>query len=254
MWGCPSNDWVKRCRTSGAGALALFGILACPPAYAEPERPQAEFFTGFEASDNYASGYVGGGYAFGKGLYEESFRLRAVGSFGRYHYDGSLQVDNVWTPITFDGDASFAAALIGYEFHRGRLITKLFAGIEAVDQHITPFDPNNAVQGSELGARFLAENWIDLSPVLYLSVDAAYGTAFQDYWSRARLGYRLRPKLSAGLEGGALGNEEYSAGRAGSFVRFDLLDTELTLAGGFTGNYLLDDPSGYVSLAVHRAF
>lgn len=47
-----------------------------------------------------------------------------------------------------------------------------------------------------------------------------------------------RPKLSAGLEGGALGNEEYSAGRAGGFVRFDLLDTELTLAGGFTGNYL----------------
>jgi len=70
------------------------------------------------------------------------------------------------------------------EFHRGRLITKLFAGIEAVDQHIAPFDPNNAIQGSELGARFLAENWIDLSAAFYLSVDAAYGTAFQDYWSR----------------------------------------------------------------------
>src|SRR4026209_3001147 len=47
------------------------------PALAEFESPKSEYFTGFEASDNYASGYVGAGYPLGKaGLYEPGFRLR----------------------------------------------------------------------------------------------------------------------------------------------------------------------------------
>ena len=45
------------------------------------------------------------------------------------------------------------------------------------------------------------------------------------------------------LEGGALGNEEYNAGRGGGFVRADLRAVEVTLSGGFTGNYLEDEPS-----------
>ena len=147
------------------------------------------FFTGFEASDNYASGYVGGGYAFGKGLYEKGLRLRAVGSFGRYHYDGTLLTDGVYVPTHFNGEAAFAAALVGYQFNPGKVIIKLFAGIEAEDQRITPPDPNNSVQGSEIGLRLQAETWFDISPRLFLSADAAYGTAFQEYCSLARLGF-----------------------------------------------------------------
>ena len=144
--------------------------------------------------------------------------------------------------------------LLGYQFRPGRLIVKLFAGIEAEDQHIVPHDPNNSVQGSELGLRLQAETWLDISPSLFLSADAAYGTAFQEYCSLARLGLRVRPRLSLGLEGGALGNEEYDAGRAGGFVRLNLRDTEVTVSGGFTGNYLEETPSGYVALGVYRTF
>ena len=44
------------------------------------------------------------------------------------------------------------------------------------------------------------------------------------------------------------------AGKGGGFVRLNLRDTEFTLSGGFTGNYLLDDPSSYVALGVYRTF
>ena len=81
------------------------GLLPTPGALADPEVPRIEFFTGFESS--YTSAYVGGGYAFGKGFHQESLRLRAVGSLGRYHYDSSLESDGVWVPTRFDGDASF---------------------------------------------------------------------------------------------------------------------------------------------------
>ena len=60
-------------------AVVLLAMLA-GPVRAEPDAPHTEMFTGFETSDNYTSGYVGGGYAFGKGLYDAGFRLRAVGA------------------------------------------------------------------------------------------------------------------------------------------------------------------------------
>jgi hypothetical protein len=68
------------------------------------------------------------------------------------------------------------------------------------------------------------------------------------------MGFRARPRFALGLEGEAIGNEEYDAGRAGGFLRMNFRDTEFTLSGGFTGNYLEDDPSGYVALGIYRSF
>ena len=146
------------------------------------------------------------------------------------------------------------AALAGYEFHFGRAITKVFAGVEAVDSADQSPRSKQLRAGKRGRLARRRRDWIDLSPTWHLSADAAYGTAFQEYWSLARIGYRLKPRLSVGVEGGALGNQEYDAGRAGAFARFYLLDTEMTLASGFTGNYLEDEPSGYLSLGVRRAF
>ena len=64
----------------------------------------------------------------------------------------------------------------------------------------------------------------------------------------------MTPRLSLGIEGGALGNEEYDAGRGGAFTRIYFRNTEITVSGGFTGNYIKDDPSGYVSVGVYRSF
>ncbi len=234
--------------------MSLLLCLIASPALAQSSQPKSEIFTGFEVSDNYASVYVGAGTALGKGLYEPGFRLRAVGSFGRYHYDGALLTDGDYVPTTFEGEDAFLAALAGYQFREGAVIVKLFAGIEAEDQHISPHDPNNAVQGSELGLRLAAETWVDVSPKLFVSADASYGTAFQEYCALARVGFRMRPRLALGVEGGALGNEEYNAGKDGGFVRMNFSDTEITLSGGFTGNYLEDEPSSYVALGVYRTF
>jgi hypothetical protein len=83
----------------------LLGLcLSAAEALADPDQPRTEYFTGFEVSDNYASGYVGAGYAFGKAGYAApGFRLRAVGAYGRYHYRGSLFLDAAAQPTTFDG-------------------------------------------------------------------------------------------------------------------------------------------------------
>ena len=89
LWGAVSKRVAAGLR-AGVVSLALAINLAPPRACAESEAPRNEFFTGFEASDNYASAYLGGGYAFGKGFYAPGWRLRSVASYGRYRYDGTL--------------------------------------------------------------------------------------------------------------------------------------------------------------------
>jgi len=103
-------------RVSGVLSLALAIYLVPHGACAQSDAPRNEFFASFEVSDNYASAYLGGGYAFGKGLYAPGWRLRSVASYGRYRYDGTLPVgadsDNAATE--FDGEEYFGSALVGY--------------------------------------------------------------------------------------------------------------------------------------------
>jgi hypothetical protein len=239
-------------RACGAMAVvALLASLTTPSQGQADPGPNSEIFTGLDATDNATSGYLGFGYAFGKGLYQSGWRLRAVGSLGAYDYQGTIFGEG---PTTFDGKASFGAAMLGYQLRADTLFLKVFAGVEGEDQDISPRDPDNAVQGTAVGARFVAEAWYEFSPHWFASADASYGTAFQQYWSRGRLGRRVGSRLSLGVEGGALGNEEYDAGRGGAFAKFNLRRLEVTIAGGFSGNYLEDEPSGYVSLGVYRAF
>ena len=191
-------------RASGMLLLAAVLLAGWPgPVRGDSAPPQWEMFSGFEASNNYASGYVGGGYAFAN-LYAPGWQVRAVGACGRYQYDGTLFDGSDYRDTTFDGQVGFAAALIGYQLQHRTVTVKLFAGIEAEDQRIVPHDPNNAVQGTEIGLRLVAETWYDISSRWFVSAYASYGTAFQEYWSQARIGFRVHPKLSLGLEGGAL--------------------------------------------------
>jgi hypothetical protein len=81
--------------------------------------------------------------------------------------------------------------------------------------------PTTRCRGARWVLRLQQETWLDISPRFYLSADASYGTAFQEYCALPRLGFRATHRFALGLEGGALGNEEYDAGRAGGFLRLN---------------------------------
>lgn len=259
--GVARGDRAKLARAKKAfGRLAMwrwFFILTIAfstTALAGDEGDRWEVFSGLETSNNATSTYLGGGYAFGDGLDAPGFRVRAVGALGHYDYDGTLFNGSRDVSTNFDGDVSFLAALAGYQFHPGKTILKAFAGVEVIDNDIDPFDPNNSVQGTEIGVRVALELWRDISDRWFVSADGVYGSAFQDYFQLTRLGFRLNSWLSLGLEGGVLGNQEYDAGRGGGFARVKFREIEATLSGGFTGDYLLSDPSGYAALSAYRRF
>jgi Cellulose biosynthesis protein BcsS len=76
-----------------------------------------------------------------------------------------------------------------------------------------------------------------------LSARQDFTSAFQEYWALTRLCYRRGERLSLGLGGGVVDNEEYDAKRCGGFARVNFHAMEVSLSSGFTGNYLEDDPS-----------
>ena len=144
---------VRRTREAARITVLGAGLLLASLVSAAAQDPRSEIFTGLEASNNAITGYLGAGYAFGKGLYERGWRVRAVGALGRYDYRGTLFGAGADLGTTFDGEASYGAALIGYQFRTQALFLKLFAGVEAEDQSITPRDPENSVQGSAVGLK-----------------------------------------------------------------------------------------------------
>ena len=154
LWGRVDHAYsVRRTREAARITVLGAGLLVASLISAAAQDPHSEIFTGLEASNNAISGYLGAGYAFGKGLYERGWRVRAVGALGHYDYRGTLFGAGADLGTTFDGDASYGAALIGYQFRTQALFLKLFAGVEAEDQSITPRDPENSVQGSAVGLK-----------------------------------------------------------------------------------------------------
>lgn len=60
--------------------------------------------------------------------------------------------------------------------------------------------------------------------------------------------------MSGGLEGAALGNEEYESGRGGGFLRYHLRDVDLTVSGGVAGDFYTQDLGGYAAFGVYARF
>ncbi|MGB6701348.1 cellulose biosynthesis protein BcsS [Methyloceanibacter sp.] len=170
---------MRRTREAARIALLGAGLPVASLASAAAQDPHSEIFTGLEASNNAISGYLGAGHAFGKGLYERGWRVRAVGALGRYDYRGTLFGAGADLGKTFDGEASYGAALIGYQFRTQALFLKLFAGVEAEDQSITPRDSENSVQGGAVGLKLAAESWLDLSPLWFLGAWRGRAIAFR---------------------------------------------------------------------------
>src|SRR6185312_10005098 len=88
MWGHSKKRISAGLRLSGAGGLSFLCLcLFGGSALAEFESLKSEYFTGFEASDNYASGYVGAGYALGKARAYRTARSQQLGAGQRAGFE-----------------------------------------------------------------------------------------------------------------------------------------------------------------------
>ena len=171
-------------------------------------------------------GYVGAGFAFGKGLYAPGLRLRAVGAFGGYDYQERPR--RAGADFTFDGQDAFGAALIGYQFGAARRSSQ--ASLPASKARTRTSRPTIPT------IRCKAAPWACASKPRAGSIfpRAASSPSMRPMARPSRnIGVSRASATACGLglpwawKAALLGNEEYDAGRGGGFFRF-ISATELT--------------------------
>ena len=99
---------------------------------------------------------------------------------------------------------------------------------------LTPDDTSNAARGRDSGVKVAIETWTNITPALWLQLDASRTDAHKNYSVLSRLGYRVTPNISAGVEADALGNASGDLFRAGLFAKYEWSAGEIVLAGGLS--------------------
>ena len=230
-----------------AVALSMSSVTAGAE---EPYQPGwREVWAGADATSHVWLIYSGATVAPQANIFEDGLRLRVAGGSGGYSYTGERRGELVG----FTAETSFAEALVGYLKRFGPLTAKAFVGIAAIEHRVTPLDPENPVQGQELGPKLVTELWLNMGNSAWSSLDVSWTSAHQTAAARSRTGYRIFGDVSLGFEGGLNANDLGEDARAGLFARYAWNGGEFSLAGGVSGRFLeeaelLRDPYVTVNL------
>lgn len=212
--------------TAALAAAAGWGAQAAPPDGPPQfqEGAQVEAWSGGEAFRDVWSVYAGASWAPFGSILGDGLRLRGIAGYGGYR----------------GGAVQFAELLAGTHTQVGSLTLKVLGGV-AIAEH-RPDDPLTGLAGTQFGAKGVLEAWWNIAEQAWVSTDlfiAASDIAHArqvDYGSRIRLGWRLWPALSLGLEGGSGGllapTWELATARVGGFVRYEWASGEISLSGG----------------------
>lgn len=170
--------------------------------------------------------YSGAQYAPFGGVQQDGVRLRIVGGYGDHA----------------TGTVAFTDVLAGYHLQLGTLTIKFFAGLMAEDRHAD--GPDASLDGADWGGKAVLETWWTITDHAWLSADVSFGSLNTAFSSRARLGWRMLPELSVGLEGGVVSALEREIARAGGFVRYEWQTGEASLSAGMAFDGLDNDWNG----------
>jgi len=251
MWQSRDGHVLWRAAICGCVLFACSTVMAQTPDR-RADTPYLEVFSGADVTRNSVFGYFGAAWALGRDVRGSGARMKILAGRGGYDYDTALPGNARET--TIDGDVTLFQLMAGYQWQRGPWTLKGYAGIAWEDHDLSPADPGNSVNGAEAAAIGQVEIWRNLGTRGFASLDASYLGAYDGYYLQGRLGRRIKPRVSAGLEAAALGNKEYDSGRGGAFLRFHLGELDLTVSGGVSGDYYDADPGGYGSIGLYTRF
>lgn len=198
-----------RCAVVATFAFASLTLIASPTPASADEAPRPtwreiwkwrEVWTGVDVSKDNWLVYSGATVSPFGHIHEPGLRLRAAAGYGQYDYSGDRSLTAKPLIVAFSAQTYYGEALIGYLERWGPLTAKAFAGVSTLGHAIAPLDPENAVIGDDIGFKGVLELWLDIGSVGYASLDMSWNTAHDTRSARSRLGARLSPKMSAGIE------------------------------------------------------
>ncbi|WP_324538667.1 cellulose biosynthesis protein BcsS [Hyphomicrobium sp.] len=174
-------------------------------------------FSGVDFAKDAFAAHAGAIKAVNGDLGKDGVMLRALGVYVDYEYDTDFGAG----PLGIDGEAGIFDLMIGYQFLRTTHRLGIYAGVEFQGHELSPDDPFNEIDGNEWGFKIAADYETAANSPLYVGLIGSYSTAFDTYWTRARVGAPVG-RFVLGVEGLAHGNNGYDAQRLGGFVNIPL--------------------------------
>lgn len=243
---------------------ALTGANAAHGQTAQASVLKQEFFAGVDVTRDAWLAYGGATLAVGGGdVWTPGWKLRAGAGYGQYRYNYTVESGLAGGALErqFDATTTYTDAMIGYLERVGPLTAKLFGRLAYIDHAINPVDPHNPVSGRAWGPKAAIELWLNIGSDAWASLDVTYTTAHETAAARTRIGYRILPTVSAGLEAGLNRNALDMGGRGGAFLRYEWFGGEISLGAGVaTGEFqglmpdLADGVAPYATLNVVMQF
>lgn len=166
----------------------------------------------------------------------DGLRVRSATGYGAYRYSSPRWNGVRRRTVPFEGRQATAELLVGWQQKFGPWVVKAFAGGSLEDHAILPVDIENQVRGERFGFKVALETWLSLGDWAFVQTETAWSQPFGAYNARVRVGYRLHPAWSAGVEGAIIGNINYDAGRVGAFARVESNIGEVSISGGVSGD------------------
>lgn len=211
-WGWRKQDGAGRKpspwggRPLAASAIAL-SLLAGPVACAAEESPASgrEAWAGADVSDNVWMVYSGVTLSPWSAMHEPGWRFRAAAGYGEYRYSKApttKEDDESRDVLAFEAKTYFTDLLVGYLVRLGELTAKAFVGASLISHDITPDDAYTIATGDEVGFKGVIELWLNMGERAWGSLDLSWSSAHETRAVRSRVGYRVWPKVSLGLEAG----------------------------------------------------
>lgn len=233
----------------GAGSLAVALVVASAAhaggtkdyGYEPAVTPKSTVtFSGSDWSKDASYFYSGVIFALNRDLGRNGVVLRGFAGVPMYEYDSTHASGGV-----VDGDGVQGDVMVGYIWHHERVTFSAYGGIDYQDYDLTPDDPTSSVRGSEVGFKVAGDLASAYDSPFYWNLLGSYSTAFDTYWTRARIGYNAG-RLVIGPEVIAMGSDGFDARRVGGFVtlRFELspaIHSEIT---GYVGHQFVDGDGG----------
>lgn len=241
----------RRCIVALSLGLLATPLMPQPMRAGELPSYWRETYAGADVSRDVWLLYSGVTLAPTSDIYSDGIRLRASGGYGQYRYSGHRSGDPPDKRRQFRGTITYVEALIGYQKRIGELTAKAFVGVAAIDHTIAPGDPialgGLLTQGMDYGLKGALELWLNLGSDAWTSLDASWTGAHQTYAGRWRMGYRVLPTVSIGMETGINGHTMSDSRvladgsrserlrpqtRVGAFARYEWNGGEISVSGG----------------------
>jgi hypothetical protein len=197
-----------------------------------PFNPLAALDLSFTAANESIAGSIVGTVAPFGGLEQNGFRVRLLGVLGGYKYDATAPGVGLVT-----GNQAGGSLMLGYEWIVSKTKVGVYGGLDAINNRLDKFDPNNETGGTTFGFRAGLDFYSNPTASTMAAGTFTFTTANSGYYMRLRGGVAVYEQIFLGPETLVIGDSFFNQWRLGvQLSGIQLGPVQFGVSGGYVND------------------